>query len=287
MRPVVSLLRYPGGKVSLYPRLREIVRNNKLNGTYVEPYAGGAGAALALLITGQVDRIVINDLDPAIYAVWKAVTTSPDDFAELIRRTDLSIGEWKKQKQIYKEADRSDILGLGFATFYLNRANRSGVLNAGPIGGMQQTGNYKIDARFNKRELLERLRLIALYRNQIVASNLDGRTVIEQYSDKPNTFIYADPPYFHKAGSLYMNYFTQDDHVRLAECLNGRANAHWVLTYDSLPDVASLYSERRRELFSLNYSAHRIEKATEVMVFSDGLTSLPASYQAGHPAGYS
>jgi DNA adenine methylase len=241
-------------------------------GTYVEPYAGGAGAALGLLITGQVQRIVINDLDPAIYSFWRAVTKHAADFSKLIEEAALTVDEWARQKEVYAAGDRSDHLRLGFATFYLNRTNRSGVLNGGPIGGMQQTGNYKIDARFNKQALIERIRLIALHATRIRVTNSDGLAVIKRYSGRPNTLIYADPPYFEKAGSLYLNSFVDIHHSKLAACLNKAASARWILTYDNVPQVAELYAGRRREVFSLNYSAHRVVKAKEVMVFSDSLT---------------
>lgn len=269
---MLSPLRYPGGKGSLYPVLRRLLRANELtSGTYVEPYAGGAGAGIALLVTGEVQRVVINDLDPALYAFWRSVVKTPDDFARRTRNAKLTIPEWKRQRAIYRKADRKDYLSLGFATFYLNRTNHSGILNGGPIGGLDQQGAYKIDARFNKAALLERLRLIALNASSIVVLRQDGRSVIEKYSERPDSLIYADPPYFEKAGSLYLNSFNQDDHQRLAECLNASERARWILTYDNVPDVERLYPDRRRENYSLSYSAHRVVKATETMVFGDGL----------------
>jgi DNA adenine methylase len=272
-RPVLSPLRYPGGKSYLYGTLRTVIRDNGLtSGTYVEPYAGGAGAALGLLITGQVSRIAINDLDPAIYAFWRAVVQDSSRFAEKLRDAKLDVEEWAKQRRVYLDEDRNNYLDLGFATFYLNRTNRSGALNAGPIGGQNQTGNYKIDARFNKGTLLERLRLIALHASRISVSNKDGLSVIEEYATQPATLVYADPPYFEKSGSLYLNSFTNSDHCALAVCLNRLHDSKWVLTYDNVPQVAELYCERRRLLVSLNYSAHRVMKAKEIMVISDSLS---------------
>jgi DNA adenine methylase len=275
-RPILSPLRYPGGKASLYELLRAVVRTNRLTaGTYVEPYAGGAGAALGLLITGQVSRIVINDLNPSIYAFWKAVVEEPTEFCSLVERAELSVDEWERQKDLYASVDRDDHLRLGFATFYLNRTNRSGSMNAGPIGGKGQSGNYKIDARFTKSTLLERLRLIALYAPRITVTCEDGRDCIERYEARSDVLVYADPPYFEKAGSLYMHSFQDSDHEKLAELLNERSSTlKWVLTYDKVGRVPELYAERRRTELSLYYSAHRVTRATEIMVVSDCL-SLP------------
>jgi DNA adenine methylase len=246
--------------------------NDLVGGTYVEPYAGGAGAALGLLITGQVNRVVVNDLDPTVYAFWRSVVRQPEEFARLTSEAVLSVDEWRRQRSIYLSAKRSDYLPLGFATFYLNRTNHSGALNGGPIGGINQTGNYKIDARFNKAMLLERLRLIAMYATRITVLKKNGLDIIAQYAGQDKTFVYADPPYFEKAGSLYMNSFAPEDHAELADCLNAHPSNSWLLTYDNVPQVASLYPNRRRQTFTLNYSARRVMKATEIMVLSDELT---------------
>lgn len=278
-RPRISPLRYPGGKGGLYQRLRNLIRAAGLAGcTYVEPYAGGAGAGLGLLVTGQVSRVVINDFDPAIFAFWDTVSNDPDYLTEQLNRVPLNVAEWRRQREIYTAADLSDPRALGFATFYLNRTNRSGVLNGGPIGGLDQTGNYKIDARFNREDLSERLRILALYADRIVATRDDGIDTIRRYATQPSTFIYADPPYFEKAGSLYLNAFKAEDHAALADVLNGVADQPWLLTYDRVPQVDEFYAQRRRRSFGLHYSAHRVVKATEIAVLSDALPDIPEGW---------
>ncbi|BAW93612.1 DNA-methyltransferase [Actinomyces sp. Chiba101] len=274
-RPLVSPLRYPGGKSALYPRIRRLIRDLDLAGcTYVEPYAGGVGAGLGLLVTGQVERVIINDLDPAIYAFWSTVQSNPSWLIERIRRVELSVKEWRRQREVYTTADTSRISELGFATFYLNRTNRSGVLNGGPIGGLDQTGTYKIDARFNRESLAERIRLLSLYSDNIVVTSCDGIDVIREYSKRDNTFIYADPPYFEKAGSLYLNAFSSANHEALAQVLNKHSGSPWLLTYDNAPPVADLYRYRRRREFELRYSAHHVTTATEIAVLSDVLPEI-------------
>jgi DNA adenine methylase len=189
---------------------------------------------------------------------------------EQVSHADLSVREWSRQKEIYSNKPE-DSFEFGFATFYLNRTNRSGVLNGGPIGGMDQSGNYKIDARFNRPALCERIRVIGLHASKIKVTNYDGARVIRKYAPQADALIYADPPYFDKAGSLYLNSFEAADHSALASCLNDYHDSRWVLTYDDVPQVGELYQDRRSRLFSLNYSAHRVVKAQEIMIFSDGL----------------
>jgi len=272
-----SPLRYPGGKaflVSEFERIIKAIRTNKP--IYVEPYAGGAGAALSLLFADKVERIVINDLDKSIYALWRSVTNESERFARKVLRTPVTISEWKKQKQIYLD-DSADTFKRGFATFFLNRTNRSGVMNAGPIGGKEQVGLYKINARYNKKDLAVRIRKIGRYRNRIEVLNEDGIRLTKRYLGKKNTFIYLDPPYFRKGAMLYLNHYEGPDHEKLADLLNKNAERHWVLTYDEVAKIRNLYLDRARKRLDLKYRVRDSHKARELMIFSDALRVLKIS----------
>lgn len=248
-----------------------------MGGTYVEPYAGGAGIALGLLLTEQVERVVINDLDPAIYSFWVAVTKHSDEFMTRLAEVTLSVDEWQRQRRVYLTADQDDVLGLGFATFFLNRTNRSGVLNAGVIGGQDQSGNYKIDARFNRSTLLDRCRLIALYSSRIEVSQHDGLSVIADNVQRKKTLTYADPPYFEKGSQLYLNAFGPNDHATLAALLNDEADGNWLLTYDNQPQIETLYADRRQLDIGVYYSVREPRKTNELLVLSDSL-NLPDGF---------
>lgn len=269
-----SPLRYPGGKTFLAKEFERILEAIKLNRpVYVEPYTGGAGAALTLLFEGKVKKIIINDLDMGIYTFWKSVTEQSEKFAKKIITTPVTIREWEKQKKIYlnKNAKTFD---RGFATFFLNRTNRSGVLNAGPIGGKDQTGNYKINARYNKKNLAERVRNIGKYKKYIKVLNEEGIELTKKYLNKKNTFIYLDPPYMKKGELLYLDLYEKKDHKKLADLLNSKANSHWVLTYEEMKQVRLFFPDRKRKRLSLKYSVHdsnKIRKARELMIFSDSV----------------
>ena len=269
-----SPLRYPGGKSSLTEFFSKIIDANFADKpTYVEPYAGGAGAAIALLLTGKVRQIVINDLDPAMWSLWVSIVNDSERFQKLVRETPVNLDEWQRQKRIYAAGlNGADQLELGFATFFLNRTNRSGILNAGVIGGKSQAGTYRIDARYNKATLLHRLGRLGAARDRIDVRNMDGGALIKEVAPNSSTLIYADPPYYEKGSYLYLNSFTDERHVQLADVLNSPAAAKWVLTYDDVPPIQSLYNNRRSQTFSLHYSANKPGIARELMVFSDNLT---------------
>jgi len=269
-----SPLRYPGGKAFLASEFGRIIQTIGLSKPiYVEPYAGGARTALSLLFADKVEQIVINDLDEAIYAFWKSVTEKSKQFAQKILATPVTMAEWKRQKQIY--SDKSvNLFEKGFATFFLNRTNRSGVMNAGPIGGKKQAGSYKINARYNKKDLAARVRKIGEYKNRIKVLNEDGIQLTKRYLGKENTFIYLDPPYFKKGAMLYLNYYNETDHKELAGLLNKNADHHWVLTYDEVKKIRDLYPDRARIRLSLKcrvYDSSKVRRARELMFFSDSV----------------
>lgn len=269
-----SPLRYPGGKTFLFPFFDKAIKKNRLeNTTYIEPFAGGAGAALALLFLEKVERIVINDLDKAIYSFWKSVVFDSERFIEKICSTPITINEWKKQKLIYSNP-RAGRFNLGFATFFLNRTNVSGILNGGPIGGMQQKGKWKIDARFNKENLIEKISQLSLYKNRISVFNRDGVDLIDDYLNKKDVFIYLDPPYYEKGATLYLNHYKKKNHERLAKLLNHNTDSFWLLTYDNNREIKSLYPERQIVNFSLYYNAYESRKGKEILILSDALAAV-------------
>ncbi|WP_347352235.1 DNA adenine methylase [Intrasporangium sp.] len=267
-----SPLRYPGGKASLAGFFESAIAALGLDRpTYVEPYAGGAGAGLDLLYRDAVSRVVINDLDKSIYSMWISMLNETDAFLQRLETTPLTVDEWKRQREVYRarEDPTIDTLDLGFATFYLNRTNRSGVLRGGIIGGLSQSGAYKMDARFNRQTLRARIETLAEHRSKVSVTHQDGVARLRHWLPKPNVFAYVDPPYYAKGSLLYLNSFNDDQHVRLATFLNERAETNWVLTYDMAQDIEAMYADRMILEFDLHYSAHRREMARELMILSD------------------
>ncbi len=267
-----SPLRYPGGKSRLAPFISLLIQKSKIeNPIYVEPFAGGAGVALSLLLSANVDEIVINDYDKAIYSVWRAVLTETDSFIEMIRDTPLNVEEWRTQKRIYDEQGGKYSLELGFAAFYLNRTNRSGILsNAGPIGGFAQTGNYLIDARFNRQELIRRVCEIAKHKSKIHLYNRDIRIFLKTYMPKyqERAFVYFDPPYYKKGKTLYKNFFSPSDHQEIFECIS-ELDCPWIVTYDDVPEIRKIYSSYGGKQYDLIYSLANNGKNSELMFLSD------------------
>ena len=271
-------LRYPGGKQKLTPFVKEILESNNIDGHYIEPYAGGAGVALELLLSKNVNYIHLNDSDLRIYAFWHSILNQNERFCEKTLSASLTIEEWKFRREILKNPQKHDLFELGYSTFYLNRCNRSGILKAGVIGGMDQKGNYKMDARFSRNNLISRIELIGIHKDNIFVSNLDAEDYINNYipNIEDNSLTYFDPPYFNKAKDLYLNSYSPEDHKQISRCIQENVEKPWILSYDGVPEIIELYRERRNFTYSLQYSAAKNYKGKEIFIFGDDIV-LPES----------
>ncbi|MGY2173918.1 DNA adenine methylase [Pseudomonas azotoformans] len=274
-----SPLRYPGGKARFAPFIAEVMRANSLEGGhYLEPFAGGAGVALELLFDGHATHIHINDLDPAVHAFWSAATTDPDGMLKLLRDTPITMEQWHYWRSIMLGQDPNLSLAMrGFATLFVNRTNRSGILKGGVIGGKAQAGSYKLDARFSKEMIASRLERIALNADRISVHCEDAFLLLgraEEFLPK-QSLIYLDPPYYVKGRGLYRNFYKHDDHLQIARLLQSPDfDRPWVVSYDSAPEICEMYSQNEALTYGLHYTAQARYVGDEVMFFKEGI-SLP------------
>lgn len=269
----LSPLRYPGGKARLAPYLERLITAQPTQPSrYAEPFAGGAGAALKLLRDDVVEHIHLNDLNPGIAAFWRSITEQPEEFCRLIESTDLTIEQWHIQRDRYLHPDGLTDLEFGFATFFLNRTNRSGILGARPIGGLDQKGKWKLDSRFNREGLITRVQLIAGLRERIHITQQEGLDFLASIAHHgDDLFVYADPPYLVQGEGLYLHAFDERDHLQLAEHLAASA-CPWMLTYDDDPRITdTLYGDGRCARFPIAHTAHKQHVGSEAVIFSSKL----------------
>lgn len=274
---LASPLRYPGGKTALADLLARVRRINDLgDSVVVEPFAGGAGASLSLLFSEETPAIRLNDADDAVYSFWWSLLNRPKEFFALLVNSRSTISEWKRQRGIYRSGRRVSRVARGFAAFYLNRSNRSGIIvNGGPVGGIRQRGKWKLGARFNVKSLERRCRRIVEYGDRIAITSDDGISVVRQQADR-STFLFVDPPYYHKGRLLYLNTLDAEYHRRLSEVLRSKADLAWVVTYDDCPEIRALYEQWARvRPFSLSYAARERKTGREILIAPPWL-SLPA-----------
>lgn len=275
---IATPLRYPGGKSVMTKFLENfITANNMTNVCYAEPFAGGSGAALNLLTNRSVSRILINDASIPLYSFWESIVNHSDEFLLLFDNTPINIEEWERQRNIFFNHGAEFSVELGFATFYLNRCNRSGILKAGAIGGnsaeKQERAKYKIDARFNKESLRPKLEAIINLRDSITISNLDAIDFLEQCQNlndevKENLLIYLDPPYYVHGSELYMNSYIHDDHQALADKLRATNILKWILSYDNVDEIKNIYQDFDLYTFNLKYTVQIAKTGKELLTYS-------------------
>ncbi|WP_330948910.1 DNA adenine methylase [Virgibacillus sp. MG-45] len=269
MTSIYSPLRYPGGKNKTYSYIKHLVDINDIS-TYIEPFAGGSAVALRLLINNDVKNIIINDFDRSVYVFWKVLVNNPEELINRITNTDITMDEWYKQKEIQLNTSKADDVSLAFSTLFLNRTNRSGIIKAGVIGGKNQNGHYKMDCRFNKQEIINRIRLISSFSKRIKVTNMDAIDFIDyeiRHTRKSLTFF--DPPYYHKGPDLYTNFYSHEDHVKLSKVIKQQMkNRYWILTYDIAEEIEKLYHQYEYNKYYLNYSIAKPTKGQEFIFFS-------------------
>ncbi|EXI62811.1 hypothetical protein MHD_06715 [Mannheimia granulomatis] len=268
MKRSPSPLRYPGGKACIFDMTKDILVGHNLNGwQYAEPYAGGCGLALSLLFDGIVSRLHLNDIDPSIATFWESVLVYTDELAERVENAVFTIEEWRKQKQIQKAKLTANPIDLAFSTLYLNRTNRSGIIGAGVIGGLAQTGNYKMDCRFNKVDIISKIYAIAKRQMDIYIYNLDAIDFIKKLENQENLVLMIDPPYYNKGQTLYANFYRHDDHAKIADILTN-TTLPWILTYDNTLEIIELYQDFNKYSFSINYSVAKKRVGNELLIAS-------------------
>ncbi|WP_397597165.1 DNA adenine methylase [Silanimonas sp.] len=272
-------LRYPGGKARFAPLIAEVLDTNGLSGGhYLEPYAGGAGAALVLLIDGAVSHIHINDADPAVSGFWRVAVSNSAGLIRMITDEPVTMDAWHHWRAVMLGEIEGTDLERGFATLFMNRTNRSGILKGGVIGGKGQSNEYKLDARFMRDELCSRLERIGSFSDAISVYEEDAyKLLLRCHQFLPcKSLVYLDPPYYVKGAGLYRNSYKHQDHEKIARLLaSSKFRRPWIVSYDNADEIRTMYSYARSFTYGLHYTAQQRYIGSEVMFFSDRLAPPP------------
>ena len=273
-----SPLRYPGGKARFGPLISQLMASNGLaGGHYLEPYAGGAGVALLLLLDDLVEEIHINDADPAVAAFWRVAVNQSADLVRMVANEPVTIDAWHHWRSVMTNRVGSE-LHQGFATLFMNRTNRSGILKGGVIGGKQQCGTYKLGERFMRDVLCTRLERIGVRASAIHVYEEDAKELLLRcHAFLPlKSLVYLDPPYFAKGAELYRNFYSHKDHDEIARLLLGkRFRRPWIVTYDNADEIRAMYASAHSITYELQYTAQTRYMGSEVMFLGNRLTPPP------------
>ena len=274
-----SILRYPGGKTQLSKFVSNLISINKIkNPIYCEPFSGGSGVSMELLLTNKVNSVILNDLDPSIYSIWFAILHDTDKLIDVVQSMHITMDEWYHHKDIYSKLKDIPVYDfrLAVSALFLNRTNRGGIITGGPIGGHEQKSKYSLDCRFNKASIVKKIYAIAEQRHRIRLYMSDAKDLINDVLLQENPeqlFTFFDPPYYKQGQALYKNAFNHEDHVALVASIKTMDEYKWITTYDEYPEIQSIYSEYRLFTYKLRYSVNQFRKANEYL-FASPATKL-------------
>ena len=272
-----SPLRYPGGKAKLEAFFRDLIIQNGLEGVeYAEPFAGGAGLALSLLHSGHVSHVHLNDVDPFITAFWTCVLEETEAFSARVLETAPTMAEWRHQQSVLRDPEHRSVMDLGFCAFFLNRTNRSGIIKgAGAIGGLAQSGKFKVSSRYYAETMVGRIQAIGAMREKITSTGLDAIDFCRRHAARDDILLYLDPPYYGKGARLYKNYYTHSDHVELRDLVSNELSRNWIVSYDSDPEILELYKGHTYLRYGLPYTAATKRSGTEAIFFASNIDVPP------------
>lgn len=251
-----SLLRYPGSKARFANFIaKAITLNAPRPRLFVEPFCGGASVSIALLESGVVDAVAINDADQLISQLWSTVFSKSGAqwLADQVLEIPLSVGEWKRQKALRPSSRREAALKC----LYLNRTSFNGIIHqSGPLGGWTQE-KTDIGVRFNRERLSDRILTLSELRDQVTVGEEGWRSFCQRFAEHPAAIFYLDPPYYHRAEQLYRHVFDADRHEELRDFLKD-FDRPWLLSYDDAPEVRELYEEvsSKARVIDNTYSTH-------------------------------
>jgi len=272
-RDPLSPLRYPGGKALLAAYVSGVIEENLLGGcTLYEPYAGGASVSLELLHLGFIEKAVLIERDPLVYAFWWSVFNDTAALCDAIEVCDVSMETWRQLNPLREVSDTSQtdftLLQLGIAGLFFNRTNFSGVIGAGPIGGQKQSSQYKIGCRFNKEKIIRQIRYLAKFAGRVNVIFGDAINYLKKNSLKISagfSFVYVDPPYYLQGKKLYRHFYTDEDHSNLSKFICGQGYP-WLMSYDDHPRIRELYADQHMQPIYLDYKVKSSRRAQELVI---------------------
>lgn len=273
----LSPLRYPGSKANFVPVVAHLLNKCEFKvRTFVEPYAGSASITLGLLENNIINNAILGEQDPLLFAFWEAVFRHTDELLERFLDLPITLETWHKLRPLLATKspyETKDFVGYALAGLFFNRANFSGILNGGPIGGMKQLSDYKINCRTNKDEIVCRILAASTLSEKVEVFFGDAVALINKRAHRKTDFVYADPPYYLQGESLYRYFYRLGDHKRLAQTLTD-TNAKWLLSYDDHHVIEFLYEKFNMRRHDFQYSARSPKKHTELLISNFDLPSV-------------
>ena len=223
-----------GGKSKLAERLIKMFPKDYK--VFVEPFVG-AGNVFFRLPDREGVKYYINDKDPMVYKIMKALRDNPK-FNDTIDRRALSREQFDKlKKKGKKRTAQEDISFIKNSFFGQARSYQN------PSEGVDRQMAIKTDYSKHHEKL-----------NDVTITNEDFAKVINRHKNNPDAFFYLDPPYFGAEMEKYYPDYVKPDQI--ANALKG-VKGKWMVSYNNVPAVRKAFKGYKIRTITTKYSDPR------------------------------
>jgi DNA adenine methylase len=255
----LSPYRYPGGKSKVADYLYTYLQGSQKN-TLVSPFTGGGSFELAMLESGVVQNIHLNDYDIGVFGLWWTIKYMPYELINKIETQKPTHNDYFFAQSVIKSDYKGvNLLEAAWASLLVNRLAYSGIYKANPLGGRNGDPD-KLLSRWNPKNLIARIEKIHSMSDSIEVTNLDALSLIEEAYWNHEATLFIDPPYVKKGKDLYFHHYTKEDHISLAVLLDslfhGCPGADIIVTYDNDEWLSKTYSYPEQKIVGRKYSAN-------------------------------
>jgi len=236
-------IRYPGGKSKHIQKILQYTEGCDYRGCYREPFVGGG----SVYLQNPFRHGWINDIDDGIFDLWRMVKEEPEVLIQFIEEHTPILHHNKNSDKIKKALElwrkiKNDVQGKlfpkGYRALFLNKTCFSGVQTGGPTGGIYQTGKYNLTSRWSKNNTIKKIQLASVKLQKCKITNHSWQTLFEQIDKK--TFLFCDPPYFHKGSLCYSEHFSSEDHKKFADKVLS-CGTRYVITLDDCSEIRTIW----------------------------------------------
>jgi DNA adenine methylase len=253
-----SIIKYFGGKGTMYNKIIEHFPEQGSYNTYIEPFAGSFSIGLK---KPDCPIEIYNDKEQNVYSLYK-VLSDKNLFEEFKFLADLHPYSEDFRKE-FKEKLKGELtlVERAFYFFYTNRSSHNGV------GGFSL--NSTIRRKMSKSvsdylSVVDRLEDIHQRLSKVTVLNRDGIELIEKYNNE-NCLIYCDPPYHHdtRTSARYKEDMDNETQIKFLESVNNSNSKILISGYKN--DVYNSYLKNWEEInFEVKTMSGTFEKKIKI-----------------------
>jgi len=233
-----SPISYFGGKSRLAKKITRLIPKHV---SHIEPFCGAAW----VLFQKEPSKVeVVNDLDNDLITFWRVIQNHLAAFLEYFRYAVVS-------RELFAIENRKDPTTLtdiqkAVRFYYLQRLGYGGKTSGRTFGG-----GVVRPSSLNLTTIEDVLLEVHWRMKRVTIEHMDACVCIQHY-DRPTSFFFIDPPYYHVSQD-YAAKFSDKDFIRLRDTLL-MVKGKFLLTLNDTQAIRSIFKAFRQVRVSTKYS---------------------------------